>query len=112
MTIRERQHALPFVLIGTDEHRPLTALILELFPLFDEATACLDDGLEGLKAMAIKRVWIEEGCISCGVGEEVCPEVFKLVDTNTVIEGVDLSRFEDKIKEAAESCPVDVIKYE
>ena len=67
---------------------------------------------EGLRAMAIKRVWIEDGCISCGVGEEVCPEVFKVVDTNTVIEGVDLSRFEDKIKEAAESCPVEVIKYE
>ena len=67
---------------------------------------------EGLREMAIKRVWIEEGCISCGVGEEVCPEVFKLVDTNTVIEGVDLSRFEDKIKLAAEECPVDAIKYE
>ena len=67
---------------------------------------------EGMRAMAIKRVWIEEGCISCGLAEETCPEVFKLVDTNTVIEGVDLSRFEDKIKEAAESCPVEVIKYE
>ena len=67
--------------------------------------------------MAIKRVWIEEGCISCGLAESICPEVFKVVDTNTVIantviEGVDLSRFEDKIKEAAESCPVEVIKYE
>ena len=67
---------------------------------------------EGLRAMAIKRVWIEEGCISCGVAEEVCPEVFKLVDTNTVIKGADLSRFEDKIKEAAERCPAEVIKYE
>jgi len=63
--------------------------------------------------MAIKRVWIEEGCIACGVAEGICPEVFKVVDdTNTVIEGADLSRFEDKIKEAAESCPVEVIKYE
>ena len=62
--------------------------------------------------MAIKRVWIEEGCISCGMGETICPEVFKLADTNTVIEGADLSRFEDKIKEAAETCPVDDIKYE
>ena len=67
---------------------------------------------EGLRAMPIKRVWIEEGCISCGLAEDTCPEVFKLVDTNTVIEGADLSRFEDKIKEAAEGCPVDVIKYE
>ncbi len=62
--------------------------------------------------MAIKRVWIEEGCISCCMAESICPEVFKVVDTNTVIEGSDLSRFEDKIKEAAECCPVDVIKYE
>ena len=27
--------------------------------------------------MAIKRVWIEEGCISCGMSEMNCPEVFK-----------------------------------
>jgi ferredoxin len=62
--------------------------------------------------MAIKRVWIEEDCIACGLAEDICPEVFKLVDTNTVIEGADLSRFEDKIKEAAKDCPVDAIKYE
>ena len=68
--------------------------------------------MEGLRAMAIKRVWIEEGCISCGLAEGTCPEVFKVVDTNTVIEGADLSHFEDKIKKAAEQCPVDVIKYE
>ena len=62
--------------------------------------------------MAIKRVWIEEGCISCGLAEGTCPEVFKVVDTNTVVEGSDLPRFEDKIKEAAENCPVDVIRFE
>ena len=64
--------------------------------------------------MTIKRVWIdeEEGCVSCGLAEGTCPEVFKVVDVNTVIEGVDLSRFEDKIKLAAEECPVDAIKYE
>ena len=62
--------------------------------------------------MAISRVWIEDGCISCGMAEDICPEVFKVVDTNTVIEGADLSSFEAKIKEAAESCPVNVIMYE
>ncbi len=67
--------------------------------------------------MAIKRVWIEEGCITCRLAERICPEVFKVVETkvfytNTVIEGADLSRFEDKIKEAAEDCPAAVIKYE
>ena len=62
--------------------------------------------------MAIKRVWIEEGCIACGLAEGICPEVFTVVDTNTVIEGADLSSVEAKIKEAAEDCPVEVIMYE
>jgi ferredoxin len=63
--------------------------------------------------MAIKRIWIEEGCINCGLAEDICPEVFKVADiTNTVLEGVDLSLYEDKIKIAAEQCPVEIIKYE
>jgi ferredoxin len=61
--------------------------------------------------MAIKKVLIEEGCTACGLCEEICPEVFKLEDVATVIEGVNFSDYEDKIKEAAESCPVEVIKY-
>jgi len=63
--------------------------------------------------MAITRVWIEEGCISCGQSEANCPEVFKVKDKgSTVIEGVDYSPLEAKIKEAAKGCPVEVIKYE
>ena len=62
--------------------------------------------------MAISRVWMQDGCFSCGVAEGICPEVFLVVDENTVIEGVDLSKFEAKIKEAAESCPAEVIMYE
>jgi ferredoxin len=61
--------------------------------------------------MVIKNVWIEEGCSACGLCEEICPEVFKLEDVAIVIEGVNLSDYEDKIKEAAESCPMEVIKY-
>jgi ferredoxin len=61
--------------------------------------------------MAIKKVWIEEGCTSCGLCEEICPEVFKVTDLATIIEGVSFSDHEEKIKEAAESCPVEVIKY-
>ena len=63
--------------------------------------------------MTITRVWIEEGCISCGLSEGNCPEVFKVKDEGaTVIEGVDYSGLEEKIKIAAESCPVEVIKYD
>ena len=63
--------------------------------------------------MAITRVWIEEGCISCGLSEGNCPEVLKVKDEGaTVIEGVDYPGLEEKIKIAAESCPVEVIKYD
>ena len=61
--------------------------------------------------MAITKVWIEEGCISCGLCEEICPEVFKQEDQAIVIEGVNYFDYEAKIKEAAESCPVEVIKF-
>ena len=65
--------------------------------------------------MAIIRVWIEEGCITCGMSEDECPEVFKVdekLDSSTVIEGVDFSLYEGQIKEAAEDCPVEVIRYQ
>ena len=52
-------------------------------------------------------------CISCGLSESNCPEVFKVkAEGSTVIEGVDYSGLEEKIKQAAEACPVEVIKYD
>jgi len=62
--------------------------------------------------MAIKRVWIEEGCIACKLSETICPDVFKVDDVAEVIENVDYSQYEPQIMEAAELCPVEVIKYE
>lgn len=62
--------------------------------------------------MAITRVWMEEGCTSCGLCEDICPDVFRLEDIAVVIEGVNYSDHEAGIREAAESCPVEVIKYE
>lgn len=62
--------------------------------------------------MAITKVWIEEGCTACGLCQDICPEVFTVEDQASVIEGADLNAFEDKIKEAADNCPVEVIQYE
>ena len=62
--------------------------------------------------MAIKKVWIEDGCTSCGLCESTCPEVFKVEDMAKIKPGVNFSEFETGVKDAAESCPVEVIKYE
>jgi ferredoxin len=60
--------------------------------------------------MAVNKVWIEDGCTACGLCEEICPQVFKLEDVATVND-VDFFDYSAGIKEAAESCPVEVIKY-
>lgn len=62
--------------------------------------------------MAVKKVWIEDGCISCGLCSDICPEVFVQEDIAVVIPGADLNAHEAQIKEAAESCPTEVIKYD
>ena len=64
------------------------------------------------KAMAINKVWIIDGCTSCGLCSDICPEVFELQDIAVVKDGADFGGNESGIKEAAESCPVEVIKYE
>lgn len=65
--------------------------------------------------MAIKSVWIEEGCVTCGNSEEVCPEVFRIdieAGTATVIDTNNLAVYDDQIRLAAKCCPVNVIKFE
>ncbi len=62
--------------------------------------------------MALSKVWIEDGCTACGLCESICPEVFEVQDLAVVKEGCNFSEYEDETKDAAESCPVEVIKYE
>jgi ferredoxin len=65
--------------------------------------------------MAIKTVRLDESkdeCISCGNCEAICPEVFKVPDKMVVEAGVDFSAYEDKIREAVDSCPTNVIAVE
>jgi ferredoxin len=63
--------------------------------------------------MAIKKVWIEHGCISAGYCNETCPEVFGLSDFGEayIEDDADLANNEEKIKKAVRECPVKVIKY-
>ena len=61
--------------------------------------------------MAIKKVWIEDGCISCGLCESTCPEVFEMKETAVVKADAELDK-EAEIKEAADGCPMEIIKFE
>jgi ferredoxin len=61
--------------------------------------------------MAITKVVIEDGCIVCDACQDVCPDVFKVGDDSCEVLNVDFEDFEDEIEEAAESCPVEVIKF-
>ena len=65
-----------------------------------------------LNIMGLKNVKIEPGCISCGSCEFLVPEVFKVIITSQVNVGVDYKQFEDRIRDAAAKCPVQVIKIE
>jgi len=56
-------------------------------------------------------VKIVAGCIACGACESICPTVFTVYDTaeadNTQVPG-----YEMECREAANACPVSVIKIE
>lgn len=55
-----------------------------------------------------------DGCISCGLCPEVCPEVFRMADDGKAEVYLDEvpSGTEDTAREAAEGCPVSVISVE
>ncbi len=82
--------------------------------------------------MAIKRVWIEDGCITCGACEAECPDVFSVKGHSSTIrgsvreDGIENENRVEKsllkadiqaslsagIESAAQGCPVEVIKTE
>lgn len=60
----------------------------------------------------MKKVYIVPGCISCGTCEQICPDVFEVKGIAEVKPNADLENNAELIKEAADICPVNVIKYE
>jgi ferredoxin len=55
-----------------------------------------------------------DGCISCGLCTQICPEVFQFADDGIAEVIVDEipTEHEEAAIEAQESCPVSVIKIE
>ena len=54
-----------------------------------------------------------EGCISCGLCAETCPEVFRIVEDGLAeVHHSPSADTEEHTREAADNCPVQVIKTE
>ena len=63
--------------------------------------------------MTIQKVWIEEDCTACELCVDACPDVFEMgAEIAQIKKGAELNANEDCIRESAENCPVEVIKYE
>ena len=55
----------------------------------------------------------EDDCAGCGLCEEICPEVFEVVDDIAKVKvAVVPKELEDAVREAAESCPTEAILIE
>jgi len=59
----------------------------------------------------IAKVWIEPGCIVCNACEAIFPEVFEVTEDSCLIRPEAPLNDGLKIQEAAEACPVEVIKF-
>jgi len=59
----------------------------------------------------LAKVWIEPGCIVCDACEAIFPEVFEVTDSTCLIRPGAPLNDGLKVQEAAEACPVEVIKF-
>lgn len=59
----------------------------------------------------VEKVWIEPGCIVCNACEDIYPEVFEVLPDTCIIRPN--APLDDglRVEEAAEACPVEVIKF-
>lgn len=62
--------------------------------------------------MKVKKVSIIPGCISCGTCEVICPQVFEVKSVSEVKPNAPVEQFGEECQEAADLCPVSVIKVE
>ncbi|MCA8948019.1 MAG: ferredoxin [Planctomycetes bacterium] len=64
----------------------------------------------------ISKVWIEQGCISCQVCQDIAPQVFLVESGEDCVIRADaaqhFSALREDIEQAADDCPVEVIKIE
>ena len=76
---------------------------------FAPAGAAEDSAVENF---SISKVWIEPGCIVCDACETIIPEVFDVQDATCIVRADAPLTDGLRIVEAAEACPVEVIKFD
>lgn len=68
-------------------------------------------GAPAVENFSVSKVWIEPGCIVCDACEDIYPEVFEVTADTCIIRAEAPLNDGLKIQEAAEACPVEVIKF-
>ncbi len=87
------------------------ALKISSNPEFAGAFAGAAGDAPAAENFSISKVWIEPGCIVCDACEAIYPEVFEVTDETCLIRpGAPLDNGL-LVEEAAEACPVEVIKF-
>jgi ferredoxin len=66
---------------------------------------------EAKPTFKISKVWIEPGCIVCNACEDIYPEVFEVKADTCIVRPTPPLDDGLRIQEAAEACPVEVIKF-
>lgn len=99
--------------LPTDEG---TQLVVPTNPAFQALfTGSGGGGAGGASAAAenfkVAKVWIEPGCIVCNACEGIFPEVFEVLPDTCVVRTTAPLDNGLRIQEAAEACPVEVIKF-
>ncbi|MDA9793216.1 ferredoxin [Bacteriovoracaceae bacterium] len=64
-----------------------------------------------VEQFAITKVWIEPGCIVCDACEDIFPQVFEVTADSCIIRPDAPLNDGLKVMDAAEACPVEVIKF-
>ncbi|MGZ6251124.1 MAG: ferredoxin [Candidatus Chromulinivorax sp.] len=60
----------------------------------------------------MKKLWIEPGCITCGMCEFIAPKVFEVTDISHIKENADIQENKKLIEKSVQECPVSVIKFQ
>jgi ferredoxin len=72
--------------------------------------------LDPATAASIRRLWIEEGCISCSLCSDYAPAVFSVENGEPCVIRPDaaaqFAALDEEIRDAARDCPVEVIRFE